>query len=211
MSSRQQTHRLRIGIYAGTFDPVHVGHITFALQAIKNAKLDRVVFLPERFPRRKRGAEHYGHRVAMLKRATAPYPNMAVMELADKYFTVARTWPQLQAAFPEDTLAVLIGTDVLTHITTWPKVEAMLPNAELIVGTRAGGDQPGEIALIVRTWPVRPKQLHIVESHAPQVSSTSVRQALAKRSHTHGLLTSVRAYARANWLYVSIEQALHNK
>ena len=44
----------RIGIYAGTFDPVHAGHVAFALQSLEAAKLDRVYFLPERRPRGKR-------------------------------------------------------------------------------------------------------------------------------------------------------------
>ena len=84
---------VRIGIYSGTFDPVHIGHITFALQAMKTARLDQIVFLPERMPRRKQSAEHYGHRAAMLERALRPYPSMGVLELADKSFTIARTWP----------------------------------------------------------------------------------------------------------------------
>jgi cytidyltransferase-like protein len=59
----------RIGIYSGTFDPVHAGHMAFALQAMQEAKLDRLYFLPERRPRYKQGVEHFAHRVAMLERA----------------------------------------------------------------------------------------------------------------------------------------------
>jgi nicotinate-nucleotide adenylyltransferase len=69
----------RIGIYSGTFDPVHSGHISFALQSLKAAKLDKVYFLPERRPRNKQQVEHFGHRVAMLKRAIKPYPEFNVL------------------------------------------------------------------------------------------------------------------------------------
>lgn len=198
----------RIGIYAGTFDPVHVGHITFALQAIETAKLDQVVFLPERIPRRKSGVEHYGHRVAMLKGATAPHPSMAVLELTDKNFTIARTWPQLQTIFQRSDLSLLVGSDVLTHMQRWPLIEKLLPDCEVVVGTRAD-DELGTAELLVRTWPQAPKQLHVVRSYSPEVSSTNVRLAIGKRAHTHGLLASVHRYASANWLYVSIEHAFN--
>src|SRR5581483_3364510 len=86
----------RIGIYSGVFDPVHAGHIGFALQAVERAGLDKVYFLPERRPYHKQGVEHFGHRVAMLKRATRPHPALSVLELEDISFTVERTLPKLQ-------------------------------------------------------------------------------------------------------------------
>jgi nicotinate-nucleotide adenylyltransferase len=204
--SRQKARR--IGIYAGTFDPVHVGHITFALQAIEEAKLDQVVFLPERVPRHKIGSEHYGHRVAMLKGATAPHPNLAVLELTEKNFTIARTWPHLQTIFEGTELSILVGTDVLAHMQQWPAIGKLLSGCEIIVGTRAD-DKPGMAELVVRSWPQAPKGLHIVRSYSPDVSSTNIRQAIGKRTHTQGLLASVHRYAMANWLYVSIEHALN--
>src|SRR4051812_40769392 len=81
----------RIGIYAGTFNPVHTGHVAFALQAVKEANLDEVYFVPERQPRGKAGVEHFGHRVAMLKRALRPYKQFDVLELVDVNMTVNRT------------------------------------------------------------------------------------------------------------------------
>jgi nicotinic acid mononucleotide adenylyltransferase len=71
----------RIGIYAGTFDPVHAGHVSFALHAMTVAQLDEVYFLPERLPRYKPGAAHFAHRVAMLKRAVKPHPDLQIIEL----------------------------------------------------------------------------------------------------------------------------------
>src|SRR4051812_5853101 len=91
----------RIGIYAGTFDPVHAGHMSFALHARQMAGLDEVYFLPERTPRHKPQAEHYGHRVGMLRRAIRPYNNLAVLELVDKHFTVQRTMLGLRQVFKD--------------------------------------------------------------------------------------------------------------
>lgn len=210
VSKRNKKQAPRVGIYAGTFDPVHAGHIALALQATKAARLDQIVFLPERAPRRKHASEHYGHRVAMLGRALKPYPNMSVLELADKNFTAGRTWPQLRNIFHDAQFVMLVGSDVLVHMPDWPGIASLLADAELLVGARAE-DEPAMIRTLIGAWPDRPQHLHIIQSHAPGVSSTTVRHALARRTHTQGLLASVHAYAQANWLYVSIEHALSKK
>src|SRR3982750_4185468 len=99
----------RIGIYAGVFDPVHAGHIAFALQAGDKARLDKIYFLPERRPRHKQGVEHFGHRVAMLKRASKPHTKLDVLELEDISFNMERTLPRLQKKLKGEQLVFLFG------------------------------------------------------------------------------------------------------
>ncbi|HEV2403760.1 MAG TPA: nicotinate-nicotinamide nucleotide adenylyltransferase [Candidatus Saccharimonadales bacterium] len=195
----------RIGIYSGAFDPVHVGHVGFALQAIKAARLDQVVFMPERSPRRKRGIEHYAHRVAMLQQAIAPYPKMSVLELADKQFTVHRTLPQLQKLFGAQ-LVILLGSDVVSHLPNWPYYEELLKICELAVGVR-GDDSFDMVHTMIQSWSVRPQSLHLFQSYSPQVSSTTIREGLARGERAEGLLTSVKRYVVAEWLYISIVHA----
>src|ERR1700712_538230 len=103
----------RIGIYAGTFHPVHAGHITFALQALEAAQLDMVYFMPERRPRHKQQVEHFAHRVAMITRAAKPYQYFDVLEFVDVNFSIERTLPALQQRFAGDELVFLFGSDVL--------------------------------------------------------------------------------------------------
>lgn len=203
MKTKQKQPK-RIGIYAGAFNPVHTGHITFALQAIKAAKLDGVVFLPERQPRFKSGVEHFGHRVAMLTRAIKPHPDLAVLELVDRNFTVRRTWPKLQATFPNATFVLLMGSDTVLHMPDWPLVEEVLKETELVVGVRED-DSVAAIERMVAAWHVAPQRSYVFKSFAPDVSSSEVRQAIQDRRHGNGMLTSVRQYARRNWLYVSLE------
>jgi nicotinate-nucleotide adenylyltransferase len=207
VTKRQSAHLKgkRIGIYAGAFNPVHAGHIAFALQAIQVAKLDQLVFVPERMPRSKPSVEHFAHRVAMLNRATTPYPNMAVLELVDKHFTVRRTWPQLQTTFPGATLALLMGSDVALRLPDWPQAEMLLGQSELVVGVRSI-HQLQEIGREMSGWKVQPKQRYILESFAPHISSTDIRVALSSREQAKGLLASVHRYAGRNWLYVSIKE-----
>lgn len=194
----------RIGIYAGAFNPVHAGHIAFALQAIQAAKLDGVVFLPERQPRFKSGVEHFGHRVAMLKGAIKPHPGLAVLELVDRNFTVRRTWPRLQATFPNTTFVLLMGSDAAQHLPDWPHAEELMKGTELVVGVRED-DRVMATKRMIDEWQVAPKRHYIFKSYAPDVSSEAVREAIQTQRHRKGLLHSVRQYARRNWLYVSLE------
>src|SRR6185295_10705588 len=101
----------RIGFFSGTFDPIHKGHIAFALQALEAAELDRVYFMPEAKPRRKEGMTHYGHRVAMLRLALRPHKNLKVLEVPDRQFSVQRTMPRLKTRFKNDQLFLLMGSD----------------------------------------------------------------------------------------------------
>ncbi|MEK7059626.1 MAG: adenylyltransferase/cytidyltransferase family protein [Patescibacteria group bacterium] len=193
----------RIGVYAGTFDPVHSGHVTFALQALQAAKLDKVYFLPERQPRSKQHVEHFGHRVAMLLRATQPHPQFEVLELVDVNFSVERTLPKLQRQFEGDQLVFLFGSDVLAGLQDWPKVDKLLSETELVIGLRHQ-DNRDKMHKLIEAWPIQPRVLTMFPSYAPEVSSGRVREALRLRKPTDGLLTSVERYSDRNWLYVSL-------
>jgi nicotinate-nucleotide adenylyltransferase len=193
----------RIGIYAGTFDPVHSGHITFALQAIKAADLDRVYFLPERRPRGKQGVEHFGHRVAMLSRAIKPHPKFGVLELVDVSFTVSRTLTYLENEFPAATLAFLVGSDLLATLPDWPHADKLLSRCELVIAARETDDIE-KLKAIIDGWSVKPKAATLFVSYAPDISSSKIRAALMKRKHAKGLLKSVQRYSDKHWLYVSV-------
>lgn len=193
----------RIGIYSGAFDPVHAGHISFALQALAVAKLDAVYFLPERRPRNKTGVEHFGHRVAMLKRASRPHRKLHVLELEDTSLTVATSLPRLQKRFRGAQLVMLMGSDVAVHLPKWDNSQQLLPQIELVVGVRSADTDTLTTESIGR-WKVPPKAAHIFESQAPAVSSRKIREALRHRTQVPGLLTSVERYSNRNWLYISL-------
>jgi nicotinate-nucleotide adenylyltransferase len=192
----------RIGIYAGTFDPVHTGHVAFAIQALQVAKLDEIYFLPERQPRNKQGVAHFAHRVAMLNRAARPYQQFHVLELTDINFSSERTLPKLQRQFSGNQLVFLFGSDVIDGLMSWPKVERILNDCELIIGVRHEDDIEG-IKQQIMEWPIQPANLTIFASYAPDVSSGNIREALRKRENVHGLLSSVQRYSDHHWLYVS--------
>lgn len=192
----------RIGIYAGSFDPVHAGHVTFALQALQAAQLDELYFVPERQPRGKQGVEHFGHRVAMLKRALQPHPQCEVLETVDVNLNVARTLPRLQQEFPDAQLVFLFGSEVAQALPDWPNVAQLLSVAELVIGVRDEADRH-RLKTCIGEWPQQP-HITLIESYAPEVSSDAVRSALYQRKPQAGLLKSVERYSDRNWLYVSV-------
>lgn len=193
----------RIGIFAGTFNPVHAGHVTFALQALEAAKLDHLYFLPERQPRGKPGVEHFGHRVAMIRRALQPHPRLDVLELVDINFSVARTLPRLQQQFDSAQLVFLCGSDTVVGLPKWQNADQLLTVAELVVGVRSD-DDVDELKKVLESWQRQPRALTVFTSYAPTISSSRIREALYKRQPARGLLKSVERYSDHHWLYVSV-------
>jgi nicotinate-nucleotide adenylyltransferase len=193
----------RIGIYAGTFDPVHAGHIAFALQALQAAQLDKVYFLPERRPRAKQQVEHFGHRVAMLKKAIQPHPQFAVLELVEVNFSVERTLPWLQNHFAGDELVFLFGSDIVPDLSSWPNVERLLQDGEFVIGLRFE-DKREDTHAVIENWSAQPRLVTVFPSYAPDVSSRKVREALRQHTPEKGILKSVERYSNHNWLYVSL-------
>jgi nicotinate-nucleotide adenylyltransferase len=125
----------RIGIFSGSFNPVHSGHIAFALQALESANLDEIYLLPERRPALKQ-VEHFAHRTAMIKQALKPHPKLKVIDLTDISFSIERTLPKLQTLFAGDQLIFLLGSDVVENLIHWPKVDRLFKSSELVIGVR---------------------------------------------------------------------------
>ena len=191
----------KVGIYAGSFDPIHLGHITFALQAIEAGNLDKVYFLPERQPTAKVGLEHFGHRVAMINQAVKPHNQLGVIELEDKKFTVNKTMARLNKRLPNQQLVFLFGSDKVPDITTWPNSDRLFKAADFIIGLRKG-DTEQQIKVLTANWPKPP--LKIISSYSPKIVSTEIRDSLRNGRSAKGLLKSVAAYVKQHWLYISV-------
>jgi nicotinate (nicotinamide) nucleotide adenylyltransferase len=130
----------RIGIYSGTFDPIHQGHLAFAEAALEACKLNSVVFLPERRPRGKRHATDISHRVALIERAAQGNASLRVLNLPVDQFTVANTLPTLRSTFKNADLIFLMGSDtVLTF--PWEGLDTLFQEASLAIGMRANDSQ----------------------------------------------------------------------
>lgn len=204
----------RIGIFSGSFDPVHKGHIAFALEAAKAAGLDKVYFAPETKPRRKPHVTHIAHRLAMLQLAVRSQPRLGVLELPGKYFLPKTTMAHLRKQFPEDTLVLLLGSDLFEHLVEhaeqWPHVEYLLGKVELAVASRAGQSDK-TVQAQVQKLPVQPLGFVVVHNHQPELSSGQVREAMAAHKTSTAVPPSVQRYAQEHWLYHDIPAATRQK
>lgn len=166
---------MNIGIYPGTFDPVHKGHIGFACAAAKQCDLDKVIFLPEASPREKSGVSSLGFREARLQKATKPYKFLEIMTIGHHQFTVAKTLPLLEDAFPSARLTLLIGSDVVkTFDYRWPGLEELFSRMPLVIGLRAD-DTKEMIEDSFSTLRFFPRY-HILDSPHPSATSSNIRK-----------------------------------
>lgn len=133
----------RIAFYGGSFDPVHLGHLTIARELIQHFSLDEFVFIPAFHAPHKleRKPTSAFHRFAMLCVATNDEPNIKVskieIELPEKPFTV-ETLPRLMAAFPHTEIFFVMGADSWKDILTWREWEKVLLMTNHIVVSRPG-------------------------------------------------------------------------
>ncbi len=193
----------KIGVYSGTFDPVHIGHIDFALKAKELAELDKVYFLPDIMPRGKAHVTHFAHRIAMLRLAVKPHRNLATIELPDKQFSVGVTLPRLRRKFSHSRIVMLMGSDVFANLHKWAFIESLLAQTGLVVAIRSHHELPHVLAS-AKSLPGSPKELHIVESGHPSLASSSIRSSVEKGKQPSGLLNSVEKYIGDHWLYSSL-------
>lgn len=193
------SRRRRIGVFGGTFDPVHTGHLIMAAEGVERLRLDTLLFVPARRPahKRSRAVAPIQARIAMLKVATRRMPRFQVSrveaELDQVNFTV-RTLEALAHREPAD-YYFLMGQDSLEEFATWREPERILALARLAVVPRGEGELPLlPSAVRRRILFIRPPRIGI--------SSTEIRRRL-RRGLTvrYWLPDPVLAYVSRHGLY----------
>lgn len=134
---------MNIGLFGGTFDPVHLGHLVLAERCRADAGLDEVRFLPSYKPPHKQGAPitRFEHRVEMLQLATAGQPLFRIepieKELPPPSYT-AETLAELHRRHPDNEFHLLMGSDTLPDLPGWYEPLRVVSQAGLIVVPRPG-------------------------------------------------------------------------
>lgn len=188
----------RIGIYSGSFDPVHAGHIVFALKAQKVAGLERIYFVPERRPERRVEPEHYVHRSVMLQRALQPYEQFSVFDLPDARLT-SRSLTRVTEALPEAQFSLLTtASELLWHEGELPMLFHKL---HLVVAVTSHTQMAEVLARL--NGDNRPLgNITFVDIGTDHINSADVRKGLRQGRQVRGILPSVWRYARKQWLYL---------
>jgi len=149
---------MNIGLFGGTFDPVHCGHMALARAARERCKLSRILFVPANIPphKQRQPLSPFAHRYAMLALATAQEKEFAPSLLegpedsdpettrkekprAERPNYTIDTVKRLKQEFKKaDRLFLLIGIDAFAEIAKWHQAEALFRECEFVVASRPG-------------------------------------------------------------------------
>ena len=192
---------MRLGVFGGTFDPIHHGHLIVAEAARLEAQLDRVYFVLSPRPPHKIAEEltPIAHRLAMLRLAVTENPYFAVSTLELERPGISYTVDTLRQMkrvpeFGEAALYLIIGMDSLAAFAQWHEPEAITQLARLLVYPRlqASAGVPPELT----------QACQVLDAPIIEISSTLIRRRLqAGRTVRYLMPTSVQEYLEAHHLY----------
>ena len=169
-----------IGILGGSFDPVHNGHLAMALLAQQQCKLDSVLFIPcKHHPLAKQYQATDAQRIAMLALALAPYPQFKLdqreMYSEETSYTI-NTLKSLHKSYPDETLVLILGMDVLAQLDQWHEWQQLTQYANLLIVQRNSLMQADLNPAIKAFIAQQPKGKITFLDNAPiNISATAIR------------------------------------
>ena len=218
------TEGVRIGLFGGTFDPVHYGHLRAAEEIQERLGLTRVIFIPAAIPPHKAdGAVASGpHRLAMVRHAVTPNPTFEVSDVEirrpGKSYSI-ETIRHFQETFGDEvSLYFAMGIDAFLEIATWKSVDEIFSTCHFVVMTRPGYalkdleeivpldlakqfcyDQNGGGWLHESGYSIRPCEISLLD-----ISATSIRNRIGETRSVRFLAPEkVLAYIDEHRLYRS--------
>jgi nicotinate-nucleotide adenylyltransferase len=193
---------MRIGLYGGTFDPVHLGHLIVAEQARLELQLQRVFFVLTPNPPHKPATtiSPVEHRLNMLKLALNDHPQFEIstveLQRPGLSYTVD-TLRQFRALpeFAETEFFLIIGADSMLELKNWREPQAIIRLAKLAVYSRPGLD----LSDIAQEFL---QQTHVIDGPQVEISATGIRERCRRGVSIRYLVPeSVRNYILENDLY----------
>ena len=194
---------MRLGIYGGSFDPVHYGHLLLAEQCREQCQLDEIWFVPARQSPLKASIPTLGKdRVEMLRFATSGQRGFAVSGLElerDGVSWTVETLRQIKRLRPDDKLFLLIGADALRDFPSWREAEEIAALSTLVAVNR--GDFAAESVLGALSETIR-RKVRFVTMPGVAISASDVRSRVADgRSIRFFVPRAVEEYIREHGLY----------
>lgn len=196
----------RIGLYGGTFDPIHKGHLQLAQQVHQQLCLDELYFIPAAIPPHKPQGTAFYHRLTMVQLAIqdlkAPWQTSDIEAHRQGPSYTIDTLRSFAEHFPEAQCWWLLGADALQDLHRWFQVEAFHHYARFAVFPRSGYATcpPQDFAQrLPELW----KALDFLKGEGPQFSSTQVKKSLKgnPRKCPDALTEKVYQYIQEHHLY----------
>jgi len=203
---------MRLGIFGGTFDPVHFGHLALAEECLAAANLDELWLVPAASPPHKGGKKlsRFDQRKEMLELAIAGNEKFKVEPMeADRpgpSFTID-TLLEIQKRKPNDELFLIIGGDSALEFSTWKDPAKIASLATIIVRIRPGFSMPTEqefISQLGKELGVLPKVIFVSSPPYLDVSSSLLKERVSNNKSIRYLLPrAVEVYIQQKKLYLS--------
>ncbi len=177
----------KLGIYGGSFDPPHLGHLILAAEALSQLQLERVLWVLSPDPPHKTGRKltPLPHRLAMLRRmlASAPGFEISTVELTrpGPHYTI-ETLEILRRQFPPAEFVLLIGGDSLADLPGWHRPLDILAACQSVGVMR----RPGAVidtSQLEHAMPGVQKKLRFVDAPQLEISSSTIRTRIASGGH----------------------------
>jgi nicotinate-nucleotide adenylyltransferase len=195
---------MRLGLFGGTFDPIHVGHLILAEQCREACGLDRVWFVVAGEPPHKRGDRTpLAHRLEMVRIAIAGHLAFAASDLEGRrpgpHYSVD-TLKAVKRERPGDDLFFLVGADSVVDLPTWRDPAGIARLATIVVVNRPGIEEIDPAAL--PDFGPEGKPLQLVTIPPIGIASSDLRRRLEEgRSIRYMVPRGVEAYLEAKGLY----------
>lgn len=191
---------MKVGLYFGTFNPIHVGHLIIANHIVENSDLDQLwmVVTPHNPLKKKLGLLADYHRLQMVHLATEEYdkiiPSDIEFKLPQPNYTV-NTLAHLQEKFPQHQFSLIMGEDNLKSLKKWKNYEVILNDYQLYVYPRISTDEvPEEF--------VSHPNIHKVNAPIIELSSTFIRNSIKEQKNVKPMLDAkVWEYINHNLFY----------
>ena len=189
----------RIGVFGGSFDPIHIGHLAIAQEALWQCELDIVLFMvTARPPHKKEPVAPVRDRLRMVGSAIEGEPHFRVsqmeIERGGASYT-AETLKQLGELYPEASFYLIVGADSAVDFSSWKNPEAVIAMANIVVAPRPGFD-------LSRMEPSLKGKARVFESPTIELSSTMIRNRLREGRPIRFLVPeTVERYIRERGLY----------
>ncbi len=196
---------MRLGIYGGTFDPIHYGHLLLAERCREELQLDEVWFIPAGTPPHKQGrvSTPARARAEMVELAVSGFPEFRVsrleLERGGPSYTV-QTLEQLQVAKPQREVFLLMGADSIAEFVTWKDPDRILELSQVVAVNRAGESPDLSSLQMLLTHTCR--TIRTVEMPAMGISASEIRWRVAHEQSIRFLTPRpVEMYIRQHKLY----------
>jgi nicotinate-nucleotide adenylyltransferase len=177
---------MKIGLFFGTFNPIHVGHLTIANHMAEYSDLEQVWFVvtPQSPFKVKSSMLDNHQRLEMVFRATKEYPKMRPSDiefgLPQPNYTI-NTLVYLQEKFPEHEFALIMGDDNLKSFQKWKNYELILEGHDIYVYPRISEG-------VIETQFNKHKKVHFVNAPIMELSSTFIRNSIKNGKNVRPML-----------------------